>query len=135
MRVKCWVEGVSSMSMVKLENNRTRGPVLANSTDSVSISACRTMPVATKPACFDDPACLSRFVELVYCDRKAQNNSGHSAKYLTQVTLDEHIGGSSAYKEARPEQQSSRVWESQQAKQHGRLCAFAEAAQKIYRGC
>ncbi len=57
------------MSIVKLANNMTKGPVVAIPADNVSISACKTMPVPTKPACFDDPACLSKVVELVYCDQ------------------------------------------------------------------
>ena len=74
------------MSIVRLANKMTRGPVVASPTDSVSMSACRTMPVPTKPACFDDPACLSKVVELVYCDQAVAQYSAQCAKALNAAS-------------------------------------------------
>ncbi len=90
------------MSIVRLANSMTRGPVVASLTDNVSINACRTTPAPTKPACFDDPACLSKVVELVYCDQKprySQHNE-HRPFIAASVHHREHDGSSSTYKKA-----------------------------------
>lgn len=75
------------MSIVRLANNITRGPVAAILAENVSISACRATAVPTKPACFDDPACLSKVVELVYCDQESQitQHNAHRLRMLLQV--------------------------------------------------
>ena len=135
MRVKRWVEGVSSMSMVRFENSRTRGPVVDTPADAISINACKIMPVPTKAACCDDPACLSSVVELVYCTWRTRKHleSMRDIRVMPSF-IAKCIGGTSTYKKAGAEQQSSRVWKGQQTEQSRRLCAFAEAAQEICRG-